>query len=242
MALKREVFTIVEDNSTQEGVKLPARSESDAVGGNHIPAITAKDSSGNYQLTSVRTAGQAAAGVNSTPTLPAKDLAGNLQALNLRDEGDSSTGVDALPGLVAKDPSGNLKYLRLNVDNELIISNTPDGTRLSKGDTATITANNTITTIATVTLAASKTYEDIEARGSSTNPTLWTVIKNDNATLTTLDQFITGSGQFSFNMHYVNLEFSSGATGTQQLIIKATQLQGSVNNEVFGYVSAFQKA
>ena len=120
MADKREVFTIVEDNSTAEGIKLPGRAQGDVAGSNHIPAMVAKDTSGNYQLVPLRDAGDAVSGVDSLPVLAVKDLAGNFQYINARDEGDAKTGVDALPAMVAIDASSNFKYLRVNVDGELV--------------------------------------------------------------------------------------------------------------------------
>lgn len=76
MADGREVFTILENNSTAAGVKLPARSEGDAVGGNHVPVALAKDGSGNYQLLPIRAEGAAVAG-NEVPVLAAKTASGN---------------------------------------------------------------------------------------------------------------------------------------------------------------------
>jgi hypothetical protein len=241
MADSRTVFTILEDNSTAEGVKLPARTEGATVGGNHVPSMVAKDASGNYKLIETRDAGAASSGVDSLPILPVKDLAGNLQYINARDAGDAVSGVDALPALIAKDSSGNFAYLPLNADGELIVSN--DSLGVKKFDYAKVApaAINTLTTIVDLTLTADAVYEDIFIRVSATHASMWELVQVDDATLTVLDSFVTGPGQFTFKCPYNHMEITAGSTGTQALRIRATQLQGSVTDH-HAYVEAFEKA
>jgi hypothetical protein len=118
MSDQREVFTILEDFTTSAGVRLPARAEGDSAGDNHVPAVTAKDGSGNYKLLEMRDEGDSATGVDLLPSAIAKDLSGNFKLLETRDEGDAVVGVDALPAFVAKDNSGNFAYLKINADGE----------------------------------------------------------------------------------------------------------------------------
>lgn len=244
MSETRTVFTILEDNTTAEGVKLPARAEGDAKGGNHAPVIDSVDSSGNYILNEKRTQGQAASGVSMQPSLGAKDLAGDLQLINQRLEGAAASGVNALPGLVAKDPSGNLIYLKLNADGELITSQNGGGIKKYGYAVATPSAINTLTTVINVVLTASKVHEDMEVRASCSFPTMWEICSVDDAAGTpvvvVLDSFLTGPGQFTFAMKYEGREFSSSATGVQQLRLRATQLQGSPS-DMHGYVAALEK-
>ncbi len=270
MADKREVFTILEDDSTAEGVKLPARAEGDTSGGNHAPVMAAKDDAGNYKLielkaqgaaagtedavvvlgavdssgnleyVDLRTAGQAASGVNNTPVLPVKDLAGNLQHINARDEGDAISGVDALPVLGFKDKNGNFKYGKVNDDGELVVSMEGVGTPLSSTDIVTPAGINTLTTIVELTLTASKVVEEIKVRASCMFPTKWELIQVNDVTLTVKDSFLTGAGQYSFSMHYANMEITTGGSGTQKLRLRATQLSGSASDQ-HGYIECFQK-
>lgn len=241
MADQRSVFTILEDDSSAAGVKLPARAEGDAVSGNHVPAIIAKDSSGNYQLLQLRDQGDSAAGVDSVPVLPVKDSAGNLQLINARDEGDSVTGVDALPGLVAKDLSEQFAYLKVNADGELIVAPNGGGTKKTGYATVTPAAINTLTTVVDLSLTTTEIYESILVRGSSTFPVLWEVVQVDDAVITVKDKFLTGSGQFTFMMPYEQLEITAGASGTQAIRLRATQLSGSAS-DMHGYVEAIEKA
>lgn len=271
MSDKREVFTILEDDGTGEGVKLPARAEGVAAAGNHAPVMAAKDDAGNYKLiemkaagaaagsedavvglnavdsagnlayNEVRDAGQASAGVNSAPVLPVKDLAGNLQYINARDEGDAVSAVDALPALIAKNQAGNFKYLTVNNDGELVVS--LENIKEKKNATAIVTpsAIATLTTVVNLVLDISEVYEGISLRASCMFPTKWELVQVDAAVITVKDSFLTGPGQYSFSMKYGALEISSGATGTQNLRLRATQLTGAPS-DFHGYVEALEKA
>jgi len=244
MAETRTVFTILENNSTAEGVKLPARSEGDAVGGNHAPAVIAKDSAGNYSLIELASEGDASTGVNKLPSLPVMDLSGDMQQINARDEGDAISGVDALPGLIAKDNSGNFKYLLTNADGELVVSNEGGGVKKYGYAKVTPAGINTLTTVVNVILVASKTHEDIEFSVSNSFPTMWEICKVDDAAGTpvvvVLFSTLTGPGQYSIKAQLDHLEFSSSATGIQHLRIRGTQLQGNAS-DMHGYVAASQK-
>jgi hypothetical protein len=245
MAESREVFTILEDNSTAAGVKLAARAEGDAAGGNHVPSVVAKDSSGNYKLIEVRDAGDAAAGVDSVPVLSVKDLSGNLQAINARDEGDAISGVDALPALIAKDPSGNFIYLKVNADGELVISDESIGTKKFIRNVQVATVSSFVT-VADITLTASKVYEKIQVLGSATSTTLWEVvgIEDESGTPveTALYDFITGPGMYSFQIKKdENIEYTAGTTGTLVLRVRGKQLIGAAT-DLHATMSALEKA
>ena len=243
MADVREVFTIVEDNTTGEGIKLPGRAQGDAAGSNHMPAMVAKDSSGNYELIEQRLQGQAASLVGSLPVLPVKDLAGDLQLINARDEGNAISGVDALPALIAK-KAGNFAYLNLNADGELLIA--ANGAGIKKYGYAKVTpsAINTLTTVVDVVLTASKAHEEIEWSGSCSFSTMWEIVKIDDAggtpVIVVLYSALSGPGQFHVKEKLEHMEFSSSATGIQKLRLRATQLVGSAS-DMHGYVAAIEK-
>lgn len=244
MADKREVFTIIEDNSTAEGIKLPGRAQGDAAGSNHVPAMVAKDSSGNYQLIEMRQEGDAAATLNSFPSLAVKDSSGNLQYINSRDEGDAASGVDALPILGFVDASGNYKYPLINADGELVVSHEGGGTKKYVQGQATAVVT-TQTEVAKITLTASKDYEKIEFMGSNTFPTLWEVIGIEDAAgtpvLTPIAEFLTGPGQYTFANLLEHFEYNSGSTGTLEMVIYGTQLTGAAS-EMRANLGAIEKA
>jgi hypothetical protein len=94
MADEREVFTILEDDLTGGGVKLPARSEGDTVAGNEIPVLPAKDNAGNYQHIPLDATGAVIVTSTSTPGVQQTD-AGTItsSALNTDDTVAEITGL-----------------------------------------------------------------------------------------------------------------------------------------------------
>lgn len=240
MANEREVFTILENDSTGAGVKLPARQAGDTYGGNSVPVISHKSVAGQFISLDSRQAGAASAGLDAQVGLIAADLAGVLRYLQLRDEGAASSGVDSLPVLAAKDASGNLAYIRLNADGEVIVSSGSDGT--PKSAEATVTGVlDTVTTVVNLALVASKVYERVEFMGSCSFATFWELVQVDDATITRKASWLTGPGVFTFSQLLENIVVTAGATGTQQLRLRATQLQGAAS-DLNGYVGAFEKA
>lgn len=240
MANKREVFTILE-LSTGEGVGLVGQVAGGAVSTEKkMPVIGGMDAAGNYIMEPVRASGDSAAAVPAKPSLAAKDLAGLLQFLSLRDEGAASSGVDALVSMIAKDLTGALKYLKVNADGELITSSESAGTPVF-GDDVVTGVLNTATTVVTLALTVDKVYEKIEFAASNSFPTVWEIIWNNNAALTTLLTISTGSGKNHIKELMQYISFTAGSTGTQQLLLKGTQLQG-VASDLNGYLGVLEKA
>lgn len=240
MANKREVFTILENDSTAEGVKLPARQAGDSYGGNSVPVIGHKNAAGNFIGLDSRQVGAAGAGLDAQPGLVASDLAGNLQYIALRDEGAAASGVDSVPSLVAKDASGNLAYIKLNADGEVLISGSGDGSSLF-GDATVVGVLNTATTVVNLALVADEVYEAIEFQTACTFPVYWELVQVDDAVLTVVSSWITGAGAYTFANSLKHLVVTAGSTGTQQLRIRGTQLQGAAS-DMHAHVGAFQKA
>lgn len=236
MADTREVFTILEDNSTAEGVKLPARASGDAAGGNHIPALVSKDGAGNYQLIQQRAAGAAVTG-NELPVLPAEDLAGNYEHIQVREEGDA-VGGNELPVLPVKDSSGNLAHIPLDANGRIPVTTfaQSEGTKLSANAVVTASALNGDDEVVAVTLATAVNYERVHFMVSATQLTHWDLVAEDDGTDTILASFMTGSGQYSFAQRLEDLVFASGATGVQRIKIVANQKHGAVT-DLHGFIS-----
>lgn len=239
MSQKREVFTILEDDTSKEGVKLPARTSGTAVAGNQVPVLAGVKSDGTFKNLPVKAAGDAIG--DAIPSLSAQDVGAVLRYLQQRLEGAAIAGVNALPILGFKDAAGNFKYPLVNADGELVISNAPVGTRMRAHGSVEPSAINTLTTIAEITLAVDEVYEEIMCKGSATFQTLFELVQVDIATITVLDSFVVGSGQYSFSMNYRQMEITAGASGAQKLRVRATQLQGSPS-DCIAYVEALEKA
>lgn len=200
MAEGREVFTILEDNATADGVKLPARSEGVAVAGNHIPSLVAKDGAGAYQLVPIRAEGATVAG-NELPVLAVKNVSGQWVHIPL--DSFSRIPVTTFVG--------------------------SPGTRL-KARAAVNGVLNTATDVCTITLAVATVYEMPDFISSTTFHTLWELVWLDDATDTILSSWITGPGGYHFGKRMEDITFTSGATGTQTLRLRGTQTQGQASS------------
>lgn len=80
----REVFTILEDDSTAVGVKLPARlgDGTIAVAGNHVPVVGWQNSAGNYIVPSLTAAGAVPVDTGSAGTKKHDSTEITVAALN----------------------------------------------------------------------------------------------------------------------------------------------------------------
>lgn len=202
MAEKREVFTILEDDTSAAGVKLPARAVGTAAAGNHMPVLAGQEQGGTYTLIKQAAEGETIAG-DETPVLPCKD----------------STGKWA--------------HIPLNGDGEVIVSLEGGGSR--KRNHATIVGViGSFVELASITLAATTDYEAPMIVVSASHPTLWELVSVDDYGVTdvttVLSSFLTGAGQYSLCCKLENFEFSSAATGVQNLHIRGKQLRGDVTD------------
>lgn len=181
MAETREVFTIVENDSTAAGEKLPARQDGvTAATGNNIGALVFKDNSGN-------------------------DVKVQLAASG------------AVP--VAVEPSGTAE---------------------SASAVVTIAALSTEQDVAVIPLNVNEVIQCSYAMGSMSQPCVWVLYHDDNSTLNELARFFTGPGDFTHSTGLPNIGFTAGSTGTQRLVLRATQLRGALT-DANGTISLMNK-
>ena len=164
---------------------------------------------------------------------------GTAEAIDKVESGDAPGTKNGLLAFGFRDSSGNVVLPQLTAGGAIIVdAGASMGTPLSaRGENA---GSLTTVSIATVTLAVSETYNDIEAVGSCLRETLFQLIKLDDVTETILGEFIVGAGQFSFKWDCDCVSFSSGATGTQSLILKAKNIDKV--STIRGNICAFQAA
>jgi len=139
-------------------------------------------------------------------------------------EGDSPSAAPGLIGFSFKDSSGNVVLPSLTAAGKIMVDVAASGGSKLKARGENATGSLTTVTIATITLTASKLITDFQANGSCLRECLFQIIWNDNASETILGEFVVGAGQFSFHWNSDNAEFTSGATGTQQLLLKAKNI------------------
>lgn len=214
MADKRPSFASLE-NGTEEGLALRAVQEGESVASkNGSLAFAFKDSTGNA----------IAAPLNASNEL---GVVGPLTDAELR-----ATPVDVLGPLTdAELRATPVDVLGPLTDAELRASPVPVtfGTILADGKRArgTVAGNASLTTVATLTLAVSKTYENLDFIVSCFRDAIFQVILNDNGSETIIADALCSPGQPSFHGQLTEAEFVTGASGTQSIIIKAQNLNAT---------------
>ena len=128
-----------------------------------------------------------------------------------------ASGINGQIGFAYKDASGNVILPSLNAAGEVPVS--VAGTPLrARGS---VTGSLSQVTVATLTLAVSTLYKSIAAVVSCRRGGLFELSWNDNGTPTILGEAILDSGLYTFLFDLPNVEITSGATGTQQILVKA---------------------
>lgn len=208
MADVRESFPSLE-GASQEGLALRAVQEGESVASkNGALAFGFKDSTGNA----------IAPALNASGELP---VVGPLTDAELR-----ATPVDVLGPLTdAELRATPVDVLGPLTDAELRASPVPVtfGTVTGDGKRArgTVAGNASLVTVASLTLANSKIYENLDFIVSCFRDAIFQVILSDNAVETIIADALCGPGQLSFHGKMEEAEIATGATGTQLLLIKA---------------------
>jgi hypothetical protein len=182
-------------------------------------------STGEGLALGARVEGEASSAVEGSIGFGFKDATGNVILPVVHPEGDTATAVKALPVLAGKDGSGNLAYIPISGGAVPVTFAAVVGDGKKARGTATGSATNV--TVASLTLASSKTYENLDFIVSCFRDAIFQVILSDNATETIIAEALTASGQYSFQGKLQEGEITSGATGTQLLLIKAKNLDAS---------------
>lgn len=140
-------------------------------------------------------------------------------------EGDASTGKNALAALVAADAAGNLQYMRVNQNNELVVSMESSISIALLTDNGSNAGSISYVDLITIPLQAGYTYRELEILVSCFRDAVFQVIHIDDVTENILVPGIrAGAGDYNGPMSFKTLEFMTGATGTQSLVIRGKNL------------------
>ena len=154
--------------------------------------------------------------------------------------GDAAAGKKGLTAFGFRDSSGNLVLPQLTAAGKLSVDTGAGPGTCLKAFGKNATGSLTEVTVATITLANSQTYAQIASMVSCTRTAVYRLIFSDNAAETELAVQIVGAGQFSHDFNQDCLEFTSGATGAQLLIVKGINLDKV--SQLSASVSCLQKA
>lgn len=220
MADVRESFSTLE-GASQEGLALRSVQQGDSVAAkNGQLAFGFMDASGNAKAAPIKVSGAAPA--DNVPTLPAVDTAGNLIHTPVKVAGDAPG--NAVPALSFIDSTGDLTYPQLNAAGAVPVSFDVGTDLFARG---TAVGNLSTVTVATITLATATVYQGIEAVVSCFRDALFQVIWNDDGSETILAEALCGPGSLTASIIIEKLEFTSGATGTQELLVKANNFNAT---------------
>jgi len=163
------------------------------------------------------------------PVLAASDGAG--VPLDQMQQGNDPTSKNGSIGFAFRDSSGNVVLPQLDSAGRLpVITEGLGGTRQYASGVATPSALLTDTDVITETLTVSTDYIVGTLTGSSFHSTLWKLIFDDDGSETELARFLTGPGDFNHTIPTDCIQFSAGATGTQELKVVAQQLWGKLSD------------
>jgi hypothetical protein len=155
---------------------------------------------------------------------------GEGEAAISRIEGEASAAIAGLIGFSFKDDSGNVVLPQLSADGRLPVQVTPAGAEIEATATVTVAALDTEEDVAVITLTASTSYAFRFGTASSFQPCLWSITQTDDASVTSIMKFVTGSGQYNYTASPLCLNVTAGATGVQELAITVTQLRGPLSD------------
>lgn len=173
-----------------------------------------------------------------TPFPSLVDASGVAAVLSKSLEGDAATGKVGSVGFSYKDSNGNLVLPMLTPAGAVPVD-TGAGAGTPKSNQGIVSGGNLAAQdFATITLTASKLYSYIEATVASATDALFSIIWNNNGSETVMGYMLIGPGQFTANYSQKNQSFTSGATGTQELKLRALNLYKA--SDLMGTLSASQ--
>lgn len=191
------------------------------------------------------------ADVNEIFYILADSATGAGEAAISRIEGEAAAGIAGLIGFSFKDASGNVVLPSLDAQGRVpVVSDAVAGTCYNEhGELAAGSATIAKVTGAEIALTAGNTYTNISATGCCLRTSLFEVTHIDDEgvtdTETILEEFIVGSGQYSFqtSLNCLDLD-TTGGTGTIVLTLRAKNFNGTPNalSSLRGTVAALELA
>jgi len=165
--------------------------------------------------------GNSVASKNGSIAFGFKDNSGNAIAA-IAGAAIGAAPTTAVPVLGFLDSTGNLTAPQLNAAGQLPVTFAAAGN--GKKQRGTVGGSLSLVTVASLTLAVSKTYDQLDFIVSCFRDARFQVILSDNAVETIISDALCGPGQFTVHAALKEAEIVSGATGPQLLLIKALNL------------------
>lgn len=167
------------------------------------------------------------------------DDTGSAVAMDAVQSGDAPSTQNGILSFSFRDSSGNIVLPQLDAAGKLPVTFDAGSCLFdySKQTPAGVGSGNSVD-MATLTLATSSTYKNIEYDASCFRDSVIQIVQNDNAVETVLWEGLVGSGQVHIANIIKCLEVTTGAIGTQELILrgyntdKVSDIRGSLAAEL----------
>lgn len=159
----------------------------------------------------------------------ADSATGEGEAAISRIEGEISAAIAGMIGFAFKDHLGNVVLPQLTTDGKLPVSSDAAGVHSENQGTVEAVVN-VRTLVTTAALIPTKKYGLKFLSCASTQTVVWEVQQTNDASDNVRHVLITGAGDFTEQVNAGCLEFTAGASGTQEVRIYGTQIKGSASN------------
>lgn len=145
------------------------------------------------------------------------------RALTASVSGDPASAKVGLVAFAFKSSSGNVVLPTLTSEGRIPVDLQAAGTSYSAS--GSVNGSLTNVTVAEVTVANSRTYGNISCTGACFREAIFEVVHQDGTNNNIIGYFLVGPGQFSFTWDGGELEVTTGASGTQKILLRGRNLQ-----------------
>jgi len=153
-------------------------------------------------------------------------------------------GTDAVAGEVAalvaafQDSSGDAVFPQLNAQGQLPVTLDPGDCLKSGAGNLAGTVTLTKITNSDITLATSTLYKCAEVIVSAMSESCFQLVHLDDATENVLAEFQVGPGHYTIKEKLDCMEFTTGASGTQELYVKGANATADEAADLKAWVAA----
>jgi hypothetical protein len=165
---------------------------------------------------------------------------GEGEVAHLALAGATAAGKNGLSAFAFKDSSGNFVHPQLTPEGKIAVDLEGAGIALTASSEGEVTGSLTLTDICEIDLVASKTYGRITAQLSCFKEAIVYLVQIDDAVETIIGHAIVGAGDYNGKIDLGIGEIVSGATGTQQIVLRAKNTNKA--SDFLGHVSCLQFA
>lgn len=165
---------------------------------------------------------------------------GEGEVAHLAKAGEAVANKNSISAFSFKTHDGNFVHPTLTPEGKIQVDLEGAGIAKTASSEGEIAGSLTLTTIAEISLTASKTYGRINAQLSCFKEAIAYLVQVDDVTETIIGHAMVGAGAYNGKIEIGIGEIVTGATGTQKLVLKAKNLVKT--SDFLGHVSCLEFA